>query len=69
MTTFLHESISNKRSFYYPTEQIKNLGDFRKFASPEEKQHLERITSEYYAICKRQPENVSLHSIVCLTLI
>ncbi|XP_061187569.1 tRNA methyltransferase 10 homolog C-like [Saccostrea echinata] len=40
----------NGKPVFYPTDQIKNLEDFERFASPEEKEQLQKIQSEYQTL-------------------
>lgn len=42
----------HKRTEYYPTDKIKNFEDFEKYASPEEKDRLEFIRSEFIDYCR-----------------
>lgn len=42
----------DKRTEYYPTDKIKNLKDFEKYSSPEEKDRLEFIRSEFIDYCR-----------------
>lgn len=49
----------HKRTDYYPTDQIKNLEDFEKYASPEEKDRLEFIRSEFIDYCRAGKFEVS----------
>lgn len=48
-----------RRSVYYPNENIKSMDDFCKYASPEEKAHLMMIQAEYVKLCKSNIVNVS----------
>ncbi|XP_062593347.1 tRNA methyltransferase 10 homolog B-like isoform X2 [Saccostrea cucullata] len=40
----------NGKTVFYPTDKIRNLEDFEKFASPEEKELLQKVQSEYQAL-------------------
>lgn len=49
----------HKRTEYYPTDKIKNFEDFEKYASPEEKDRLEFIRSEFIDYCRAGKFQVS----------
>ncbi|XP_061186508.1 tRNA methyltransferase 10 homolog B-like [Saccostrea echinata] len=44
--------LTNERKKFYPTDQIGNLEDFEKHASPEEKRLFQIVQSEYLALCR-----------------
>lgn len=52
--TFSTNSFSpyRRREVYYPTDKIKTLEDFEKYASPEDKDHLDFIQSEFIEYCR-----------------
>ena len=67
-STFSLKEEERKGRTFYPDDRIKNMEDFERLATPEEKKHMEMIKAEFYQLCSRGNFQVINVLILCLCL-